>query len=501
MNQPVTPVVHQPSAGGIFRGNRLLVLLVTTWSLLLLASFGWNARVERLRVHDLVLSQARALVAKDIMYRHWNASLGGVWADARLVAPNPWLADMVSKRDVMTRDGMLLTLINPAYMTRMVFDIQKQQLAVRAKITSLKPINQANRPDAWEAEALRLAERGTLEVHDDEHFDGQPWMRYLRALATEEECLKCHSRQGYKLGDIRGGISVSIPLRQPYEASNRNLVVLGGTHAVLWLVGLLGLGVGHRSYRRHEAGLTAAKEAAEAADRAKGAFIANMSHEIRTPLNAIMGMTHLIRRAGVSPKQDEQLGKVDAAGRHLLDTLNAILDYARIESGQIRLDSTDIDLGEILDSVAAEIRDEARAKGLTVDVERPVPAERLRGDAARVRSALLNYARNATKFTERGGIVLRARIEAATQHDVLVRLEVADTGAGIPADVLSGLFSGFHQGDDSSTRRHGGVGLGLAITRRLAELMGGGAGATSQEGVGSTFWFTARLERTAVSAG
>ncbi|MEW6163842.1 MAG: response regulator [Pseudomonadota bacterium] len=244
--------------------------------------------------------------------------------------------------------------------------------------------------------------------------------------------------------------------------------------------------------------LTVAKRAAEAASRAKSAFLANMSHEIRTPLNAITGLAHLLKRSGVTPQQAGQLDKIDNAGRHLLEIINDILDLAKIEAGKLSLDHASVDAAGIVANVAALLHERAQAKGLTLRVETAGDIPPLRGDPTRLRQALLNYAINAIKFTERGSIVLRARLEeecADGADSALVRFEVVDSGIGIPADAIARLFAPFEQADNSTTRAHGGTGLGLAITRELAELMGGAAGVVSTPGAGSTFWFTARLAR------
>jgi PAS domain S-box-containing protein len=240
--------------------------------------------------------------------------------------------------------------------------------------------------------------------------------------------------------------------------------------------------------------LTAAKEAAEAANVAKSAFLANMSHEIRTPLNAITGMANLIRRAGVSAEQEGRLEKIDAAGRHLLEIINDVLDLSKIEAGKFVLEDAGVNVGSVVANVASMIAERAADQGLALRTE-PGPMPPLRGDATRLQQALLNYASNALKFTEQGHITLRCRQAAEEADHVVVRFEVEDSGVGIPPEIVPRLFANFQQADNSVTRRYGGTGLGLAITRKLAQQMGGEAGVSSTPGEGSTFWFTARLKK------
>jgi len=241
--------------------------------------------------------------------------------------------------------------------------------------------------------------------------------------------------------------------------------------------------------------LSIAKTQAESANIAKSAFLANMSHEIRTPMNAILGLTHLLQRASTTPEQAERLGKIDGAGLHLLAIINDILDLSKIEAGRLQLDNTDFHLSAILDNVASLISESAHAKGLRVEEDTDDVPMWLCGDATRLRQALLNFAGNAVKFTEHGSIVLRSKLLEDNSDGLLVRFEVADSGVGITPEVMKKLFNAFEQADVSTTRKYGGTGLGLAITRRLAQLMGGEVGADSVAGAGSTFWFTARLQR------
>ena len=244
--------------------------------------------------------------------------------------------------------------------------------------------------------------------------------------------------------------------------------------------------------------LVAAKLAAEAANRAKDAFLANMSHELRTPLNAIGGMAYLLRRdcaAGSLDKHADRLDKIDGAVKRLLGIISDVLEYSRLEAGQMKFEEAPVDADAIMGDVAAMFAAQAQAKALALSVVAGDMPTGLLGAAGRIKTALANYLANAVKFTEMGSVTLRARLESDTGKEALVRFEVEDTGTGIAAETLVRLFAPFELGDNSSTREHGGTGLGLVITKRLAELMGGQAGASSVPGQGSTFWFTVRLKR------
>jgi len=250
------------------------------------------------------------------------------------------------------------------------------------------------------------------------------------------------------------------------------------------------------SHRNHLEALVAERTAqAEAATRAKSEFLANMSHEIRTPLNAVLGFTRLLRRDAAEADPQGYLARIDDSARHLLSIINDILDLSKIEAGRLELESANFPLSSVLDQVRSMIAEQAAAKGIALVLDPDHVPLWLRGDPTRLRQALLNYASNAVKFTSTGRIALRARLLEEDGDALLLRFEVEDTGIGIAPDRLARLFEAFEQADASTTRRYGGTGLGLVITRRLARMMGGDAGGSSLPGHGSLFWFTARLAR------
>lgn len=268
-----------------------------------------------------------------------------------------------------------------------------------------------------------------------------------------------------------------------------------------------GVSVGYRGISRDismhkqvESELTKAKDTAEATGRAQRSFLANISHEIRTPLSGVIGMCKLMMDTSLTNEQQEYIGSLNESADFLMNVINDVLDFSKLQAGQFTLEKSEFSVYDIVNRAVMILKNQAMQKGLdTHIVVSPDVPERIYCDAGRIGQILVNIVGNAIKFTETGHIEISVELSENTGEDFLLKFRVKDTGIGIPFEKMNKLFRPFSQIDASLTRHYRGTGLGLAISRQLAELMGGTIGVKSNNGNGSTFWFTVKVKKAALN--
>ncbi len=468
--------------------------------------------LDEMHRHGIAVASegARNLFNMVVLSRAWNAGHGGVYVPvSELAQPNPYLEH--PRRDLLTRDGMQLTMLNPAFMTRQLSELAQKQGGTRFHITSLNPIRPLNAPDSWEQQALAAFETGTREYIELKTEAGSRQLRYMAPLQVTPPCMVCHAKQGYQVGDIRGGISVSLPFEPIAVASLpareqtwiKHIAVFLLVSALGWLglevlrrrwfelaTNLVALEDARTAMQRANDDLAAARDAAEAASRAKSAFLATISHEFRTPLNGILGFAHLLQHADLPDKAQDQARHIAHQGDTLLSLIDEVLAYTRIESLVPPQTHSSIDLPAMLAELAEIFRHVAASKNLQVriDLDPDLPAK-VAGEHDWLLGCLRPLMDNAVKFTQQGEVVLTVRVQREAQTECHVRFTITDSGSGIPETGRHKLFKPFSQTDNVTTRNHGGLGLGLAISARYAEWLSGELSCTSTPEGGSQFQF------------
>lgn len=506
--------------------NWIFAIYAIGITLLLIVFLGYKVTDEYASANKYALAEAQASHNKDLLYRRWATIHGGVYVSVTdETPPNPYLT-YVSERDITTPKGVKLTLINPAYMTRQVHELSEKQYGVKGHITSLNPIRPENKPDEWETKVLKMFEGKYREYFDIINNDSIKELRYMRAMITEKKCLKCHEHQGYKEGDVRGGISVAVPLDKYYNVAKTYSYKDTIIYSSIYLIVIFFSFIGYRKLtnevkqtqllnnqlqinkieliKKNEdlllinqkistlnAELIEAKEKAEASHKLKTAFLQNISHEIRTPLNAIVGFSNQLGHSNLS--QDEKLMFINIIQKNseqLAQVVSDIVIASALETNQVEIHLTEFNIYELINEIYTTRLRDTNNKNLIFVKNIPNDCKNIKifTDKTKLSQIFNNLLSNSIKYTEKGTIELGALL-----LDGEMQFYVKDTGIGIDNAEIDKIFERFYQSPQIDNVKFGGNGLGLTIVKSFVEVLGGRIWVESKINVGSVFYLSFNL--------
>jgi len=467
-------------------------MLGAVWILVVGASLIFDVYYLRETTREMALQSALAHFNKDQAFRFWATAHGGVYVPVgEKTSPNPQLSHL-PERDIPLPSGKRLTLMNPAYMLRQMQEEFAQLYEVCGHITSLYPLRPENQPDPWERRALEAFESGVQEVVEFSSIEGEPFLRLMRPMSTQEGCLKCHAVQGYKVGDVRGGVGVALPLTPYLVREHHQTVRLSVTHGIMLTLGLAGIFLGHsrlakgvveRETARQE--LERYNALLETKNQQLQDFTSMASHDLQEPLRKIQTFgTLLEEQCGdrLLDHERDSLHRMKDATIRMCRMIDALLNYSRISSQS--MEHSVVDLNEAVQEALFMLSAAAEEKEASIEVD-PLPSVH----AARQLMVQLfqNLIGNALKYCkEEPSIHVWAEKRGA--H---VEIFVSDNGIGIAEEHKERIFAPFERLHSRS--EYEGTGMGLAICKKIVEGHGGDIGVRSTPGKGSVFSVTLPL--------
>jgi signal transduction histidine kinase len=483
------------------KNRKYFFSLVILWFVVLSTSIMWNIRAVDKNMVTTIGSIGRSFFKEIETARLWNARHGGIYVQiTEDTRPNPYLE--VANRDISTTEGLQFTKVNPAFMTRQIAEIAKAQSDIQYHLTSLQPIRPENKAVEWEIKALRRFGAGDKEFFEFDQDTVE--YRYMAPLPVKKACLKCHAKQGYRLGDIRGGISVTIPAKvyiDTSQALKNNLKII---HMIALVLGIAVFLFFKRSQDRQELKdkknfkLEQAKIAAELANKIKSEFLANMGHEFRTPINGIIASAEIALKLELSPKLKKTQKTIRNSGYAILNTVNAILDFSKSETGRFELSAIPFRMDEVLGNLSEGFVQKSVERHIKIsfDIDGDEIPNALVGDPDCLLKIFNHLLDNAAKFCTRiPTAVIGVRDVDTSARKTTLKFYVKDNGIGISSENFEKIFDTFTQLDDSRTRQYDGAGMGLSVSKRLVEQMGGTILVESELGKGSIFSFTVSFDR------
>lgn len=420
---------------------------------------------------------ASALFDLVVLTRSWNSEHGGVYVKKRPgMHSNPYL----DNPDITDLDGNVYTLKNPALMTREISEYAHIAKGFTFHITGLKLKNPSNAPDPWEKNVLETFDKGATEKAEVMQINGQQRYRLMKPLYVEESCLSCHAEQGYSVGEVRGGISISLPFEATAYALRKNYVGMVTVAIVLLILFVLSL---YFLIWRLMNRLALQKDELTRLNETKDKFMGMAAHDLRNPLVVVAGLTQALRKKITDTGQTMILDEIIASARRMNRLVNDLLDLASIREGRLALKLREVDVADLIKTSVDCNRVIGQQKDITIVHEVAEDIDSVRLDPERMRQVIDNLTCNACKFSKAGTTIT----VAAEKKDGRLVIRVVDQGIGIRPEELAGIFDEFARASGQPTGGESSHGLGLAIVKRMVELHGGTIKVTSAVGKGTQF--------------
>ncbi len=459
------------------------------WTGCIVASLLWNLYAQREKILKIAHTSAQLTFEKDIIYRRWAAKQGGVYVHvSENTPPNPYLH--VPDRDIATPSGLPLTLVNPAYMTRQVNQMAAEIHGSQTHLTSLNPIRPENKADPWETVALKSFERGIKEVSSVEKIAGEEYMRLMRPFVTDKSCLECHASQGYKEGEIRGGISVSVPMASLWAIERPLIAGISLAHLFLWMVGIGGIVISKKGLeeeilarQKAEAVLSESNRKLSALNAELDEFTYMASHDLQEPLRNLTAFSDLLLKdlgQSLPERAARDLGFIKDAAKRMQTLIHDLLALSR--AGRVAEKREKVSLSECADLALEALA--MRVKETGAKISRDALPE-VWGDSTLLTQLYQNLIGNALKFIGDRRPIIQLTLEERDGDPIF---GVKDNGIGVDPKYSQQIFKPFRR--LHSLAEYEGSGIGLAICRKIVERHGGKIWVESESGKGAHFRFT-----------
>ena len=496
-------------------------LLLISWTLIIFGIIYWSWNSIENETYNLARREAFKGYEKDVMFRSWATVHGGVYVPAtNETPPNPYLAN-IPERDIVTPSGKKLTLMNPAYITREVHELSFKKIGIRGHITSLKPIREQNSPDGWETKALRLFDSGVKDFSGFDYINGEKYFRYMAPLRTEKGCLKCHEVQGYKVGEIRGGISSTIPWKTYQTSINKQLSNVLTGYGILWLIGFAGIYSVKRKFiiyiiRRDSDEYEMKKlneelrysnilieenlkerntfiEEIEGANKKlhklnseKDKFFSIIAHDLKSPFSSLIGITEILAEDSEEFSAEERKKinyELNTSAKNLYKLLQNLLEWSQMQNGTMSFHPHKINLTEVIKQNADILGYRLKNKniGLAFDKVNDIFVS---ADENMINSIIRNILSNAIKFSKRDSSIVFSFKETDSG---MIEVSIKDSGIGIPENIKVKLFKMEEKVGRPGLDGEKSTGLGLLLCKEFVEKHGGNIWVESKEGEGSIF--------------